>query len=129
MAATAGPAPAADASAAFEHVLRDSFVGLTEFVGRPEFVGLMEDLYELPQEQRRRFVDEVVMDPEERRRRGIVEPDGILVQRSTFADGRPTLFCVSKTLPPGHGFHKVTVTFDNEGVSFSGPRGGSQEER
>jgi hypothetical protein len=118
VAAAPGQAPAADASAAFERALKDSFVGLTEFVGRPEFVGLMEDLYELPIEQRQRFVDEVVMESEERRRRGIVEPDGIIVQRSTFADGRPTLFCVSKTLPPGHGFHRITVTFDNEGLSF-----------
>jgi len=27
--------------------------------------------------------------------RGIKPPDGMVIQRSEFADGRPTLFCVS----------------------------------
>jgi hypothetical protein len=120
VAAEAGSELAADPSAALERDLKHSFVGLTEYVGRLAFGRLIDDLYELPLDERPRFVDEVVLEPEQRQRRGIVEPDGIVVQRSTFADGRPTLFCVSKKLPPGHGWHKITVTFDNDGMALGG---------
>jgi len=37
----------------------------------------------------------------------------MLIQRSEFADQRPTLFCVSKVLPLAYPWHKITVTFDS----------------
>ena len=40
-------------------------------------------------------------------------PNDMHLQRSEFADGRPTLFCVTKILPLAHPWHKVTITFDD----------------
>ncbi len=53
----------------------------------------------------------VVINKDELVARGISVPEGMTVQRSAFADGRPTLFCVTKYLPDR--MRKVTITFDN----------------
>ncbi|GAA5024170.1 hypothetical protein GCM10025734_82300 [Kitasatospora paranensis] len=44
---------------------------------------------------------------------GVFVPAGLTIQRSTFRDDRPTLFCIVKHLPHGLLWEKVTVTFDN----------------
>jgi len=109
-----------NSSADFERALKGSFDELTDFVGGAEFQQLVADLYALPLGERARFVERVVIDMDELRSRGIVPPDGIVVQRSAFADSRPTLFCVTKKLPAGHGWQKITVTFDNDGLTANG---------
>jgi hypothetical protein len=42
-----------------------------------------------------------------------VVPHDIIFQRSAFSDNRPSLFCMTKYLPDGIGWKKVTITFDN----------------
>jgi hypothetical protein len=62
------------------------------------------------------FVLAVLLDLEQQEIRGFRPPGDIVIQRSAFGDRRPTLFCLSKPLPPGMpmGWYKVTITFDNE---------------
>ena len=73
-----------------------------DFVVRPEFQSPLAELYALPHGARPRFVQDVVIDDDQRLLRGIQVPEGMVIQRSTFADGRPILFCVSKVLPLAH---------------------------
>jgi len=84
-----------------------------EFVLRAEFQSLLNELYARPHGGRLAFVRDVILDDEQRAVRGIVTPDDLIIQRSTFADGRPTLFCVSKILPLAYPWHRVTMTFDS----------------
>jgi hypothetical protein len=93
--------------------IQQSLEEIAAFVARPEFQRLLEDLYALPESERPQFVLDVVMNAEARAHRGIVVPDTMVMQRSTFADARPTLFCVSKLIPLAYPWRKVTVTFDN----------------
>ena len=83
-----------------------------DFVLRPAFQKLLAELYALPHAARAEFVDHVILNPTHRRSRGIEVPEDLLIQRSSFADGRPTLFCVSKILPLAYPWHRVTITFD-----------------
>jgi len=70
--------------------------------------------YDHPQ-RRADFVRDVVLNRTERERRGIDDnAAGLIIQRSEFADGRPTLFCITKMLGLAHPWQKVTITFDNE---------------
>ena len=84
---------------------------IAEFVSTEEFQSLLSELYSKPTDERHDFVRNVVINKDELTARGISVPEGMTVQRSAFADGRPTLFCVSKYLPDRK--RKVTVTFDN----------------
>lgn len=72
------------------------------------------ELYALPAERRHQFVLDVFLDEQERQRRAIELPDTMRLQRSTFYDGRPTLFCVSKKENLAYPWRKITVTFDSE---------------
>lgn len=83
----------------------------------------------LPPDERASLVSEVVLDPGARASRGITVPAGLVIQRSTFADARPTLFCVAKHLPRNLGWKKVTITFDNpDTYAASGSLAGRLEE-
>jgi hypothetical protein len=93
-----------------EHV-RSATTEVAEFVATEEFQALVAELYSKPVSERFAFVRDVAIDKDKLAKRGVSVPEGMTVQRSTFADGRPTLFCVSKYLPDGK--RKVTVTFDN----------------
>ena len=42
------------------------------------------------------------------------------MQRSEFADQRPTLFCVTKMLGLAYPWQKVTITFDSETPDVEG---------
>lgn len=95
--------------------VRISLREIAEFVETKEFRSLLSDMYSLPQTKREQFVDSIVLRQSERLKRRVVVPDGMKIQRSTFGDGRPTLFCVSKRLP-FHSRQKVTFTFDNNNV-------------
>lgn len=94
-------------------VLKEGIERIGDFVETPPIQQLLEDLYALPKEERPKFVLDVVLDAEERGRRGIEVPDGMSIQRSQFADGRPTLFCIVKKVPLAYPWQKVTITFDS----------------
>jgi len=81
------------------------------FVETPQFEALVSELRRTPQDFRLKFVEEVILRGAELTRREIRVPDGMLIQKSAFADGRPTLFCVSKYLPDRR--RKVTITYDD----------------
>jgi hypothetical protein len=85
---------------------------INELVKTPQFQELLAEMRALPTEELRyRFVRDVVMNKGTLTERGITVPDTMIVQRSVFMDGRPTLFCVTKYLSDRQ--QKVTVTFDD----------------
>lgn len=86
---------------------------LVAFGQSKPFAALLEELWKVPVEFRHEFVELVVLNSEQLSHRGVVVPDGIDIQRSWFEDERPTLFCVTKRLPPGYGWKVVTITIDN----------------
>lgn len=89
----------------------ESVLEIARFVNAEEFQSLLGELWDTPPEERREFVQCVVLNEEELADRGINVPEDMVIQRSAFADQRPTLFCVSKKL--SNEDTKVTVTFDN----------------
>jgi hypothetical protein len=93
-----------------EHV-RLATSEIAEFVFTEEFRSLVSELYSKPVSKRHDFVRDVVINKNELAKRGISVPEGMIVQRSAFADERATLFCVTKYLPDAK--RKVTITFDN----------------
>ena len=91
--------------------VRSATTEIAEFVHTEEFRSLLSELNSKPLGERHDFVRNVVINKDELAARGISVPEGMTVQRSAFADGRSTLFCVSKYLPDRK--KKVTITFDN----------------
>jgi hypothetical protein len=98
-----------------EWVMKEIWREIYDFVSTSEFQLVLQDLYDLPIQERAGFVETVLLDKEVLMRRGVVAPEGLVIQRSVFGDGRPTLFCVSKLLPEQYGYcwEKLTITFDN----------------
>ena len=63
------------------------------------------------------FISQTILDREVLKRDwSVIVPDQILIERSSFGDRRPTLFCLKKYLP--EKFHQVwenvNLTFDEE---------------
>lgn len=83
------------------------------FVANPPFQGLLEEMAAVPEAERAEWVRLVILDDAQLAKRGVIVPQGMVLQRSSFSDDRPTLFCVTKHLPPGLHWRKVTITFDN----------------
>jgi|SRR5215211_1075491 len=106
-------------------VMRRTYDEIIEFITTPAFKAVYEELRSLPGTERTAFVNRVLLRPEELANRGVVVPEGILIQASAFGDRRPTLFAVKKFLPPKyHGaWENVNWTFDNkygdEGITRS----------
>ncbi len=98
-------------------VIQQGIEEISEFVAKPEFQSLLEELYALPEEAQYHFVLEVLLNSDELTQRKVVLPEGMLIQRSAFGDGRPTLFCISKYLPLAYPWKKVTVTFDTSKIN------------
>ncbi|ESZ50931.1 hypothetical protein ACYG9R_06650 [Mesorhizobium sp. RSR565B] len=94
---------------------------LVDFVCQEPFKKLLQEIYQLREDLRHEFVEAVLLDRSLLRKRGVEVPDDLHIQRSHFADGRPTLFCVVKKLPEGYGWKKITVTFDNELIGLKHP--------
>lgn len=105
--------------------MRSAYDELLNFAGRPEFQILLDELYSLPPHLRPSFVNEVIMDAEKMAERGLAPPDGILIQRSSFGDRRPTLFCIKKYIDERLQTHwqNVNLTFDNIYEGPEVPRG------
>ena len=87
--------------------LRAGYDKLLDFVSLAPFRSLYAEMKRLPVAERPAFVKRVLLRPEELRQRGVVVPDGVLIQRSSFGDRRPTLFCVKTFLPTR--FHVVIL--------------------
>lgn len=86
---------------------------IDEFAESSKFNSLIKELRALPTfEEKQKFVRNVIINPDEHRKRGIVVPEGMKVQRSYFWDDRPTLFCIVKYLKDGK--RKMTWTFDDD---------------
>jgi hypothetical protein len=114
-----------------EHIaeaVRGGIRRIGELVCSPPFQAMIDELYSHAPEDRPSFVEKVVLDPAERRRRGIDDAaHGVIVQRSEFADQRPTLFCVTKILGLAYPWQKVTITFDSgspDDEQYVGPEDG-----
>lgn len=103
---------APDVAANIAHALR----GVIEFVDTEPFQGVIRELRSLAPAERFEYVRSVLLVSDELAKRGVIVPPQLLIQRSAFKDGRPTLFCVSKDLHGSPPWHKVTITFDNEGA-------------
>lgn len=95
--------------------LERALAEIADFATSAEFQAVLAELWSLPPETRAQFVLDVILQPNEMSRRGVSLPPGIQLQRSWFADNRPTLFCITKHLPQGLLWDKVTITFDNTG--------------
>ncbi len=98
-----------------QSVMRAHYDKLIAFVTTEEFKQLFEELMALPPQARPAFVQDVVIDRDQLRARGIEVPEGILIQRSAFGDMRPTLFAVKHFLPDRYRnvWENVNLTFDN----------------
>lgn len=96
-------------------VMRSTYDEIIDFVTTPEFKALVDEMGRLPAAERPTFVLSVLLDDDARRARGVVVPEGLLIQRSAFGDRRPTLFVVKKFLPERYSnvWQNVNVTFDN----------------
>jgi len=95
-------------------VLQNTYAELNNFVLTPEFKSIIDELYSLSPHKQPEFVKSVVINRDELTRRGVNVPDGIIIQRSTFGDDRPTLFVVKKYLPRDYqvAWQNVNLTFD-----------------
>lgn len=92
--------------------LAEFFRPLVDLVCQPSFVALLKETMSLPESVQHEFIEIAWLDPAILKQRGVVIPDGVTVERSWFADQRPTLFCVVAHLPAGYGWEKITFTFD-----------------
>lgn len=90
------------------------FGELEEFYLSDAFQELLAELFSIPEDLRFDFVEEVILKVEQLERRGIRCPRGISLQRTQFADERPTLFAVVKHVQIGP-WKKLTITIDNSG--------------
>lgn len=95
--------------------LSTAYDELIDFAATDAFQTLLAEMYSLPPNERPYFVNAVVLNGQAMRDRGIVPPPGILVQRSSFGDRRPTLFCIKKFIPEEVQSHwqNANITFDN----------------
>jgi hypothetical protein len=108
-----GPTPEVISPETVKAQIKGGLEAIGRFVRTQAFKQALAELAEIPAEAREKFVATELLDHRARKRRGIVLPDGMHIQRSQFADGRPTLFCVSMALALAYPWHKVTITFDN----------------
>ena len=86
---------------------------IIEFTQTESFRKVFTEMMSQPPQERAQFVLDVWLSSAQLRSRGLDVPDDLVIQRSAFRDGRPTLFCVTKHLPEGLAWSKVTVTMDN----------------
>lgn len=97
-------------------VMRETYDDIIAFVTTSSFAAFYEEMMSLDPTKRPGFISHVLFQPDEMRRRGIVVPDGILIQTSAFGDRRPTLFAVKKMMPAKYSvvWENMNLTFNNE---------------
>lgn len=101
--------------------VQDAWDRLFAFCLQPEFVRLVEEMWSLPSDLQHEFAEAVFLDPAVLAARGIVSQPDVCVQRSWFADRRPTVLCVTAKLPDHSPWDKITVTFDAPTGSIDAP--------
>lgn len=96
-------------------VMRENWDDLIAFAITPAFNAVYAELMGLPEQERPAYVTRVLLRRDELETRGVVVPDGILIQVSAFGDRRPTLFAIKKYLPAKYrgAWENVNLTFDN----------------
>ncbi|GAA6136570.1 hypothetical protein NBRC116583_03170 [Arenicella sp. 4NH20-0111] len=98
-------------------VIRNTVYGavikIADFVLDSAFNCVIGELYSLPEDDRPQFVLDVLLNSAELSERGVVVPERMSIQRSTFYDGRPTLFCIAQKENLAYPWRKITITFDN----------------
>jgi hypothetical protein len=102
--------------AELQAVMRAHYDKIIDFITSEPFKALMVEMSSLSHLERAKFVQDVLLDKSELKRRDVHVPDGILIQRSAFGDRRPTLFAVKHFLPENYSdvWQNVNITFDNE---------------
>ncbi|WP_433890220.1 hypothetical protein [Streptomyces sp. CA-111067] len=105
--------------------MSDGLRAIGQYTAAEPFQQMYRAMASMTWDEKATFVRTVLLDPEELERRGLTPPDGIRIQRSEFGDRRPTVFCVSRALPEGALWKRVTITFDH-GDSFAVQEGGGQ---
>jgi len=97
-------------------VMREAYDDIIAFVTKPGFRAFYEEMMSLDPKLRPGFISRVLFQPDEMRRRGILVPEGILIQTSAFGDRRPTLFAVKKMMPAKYQmvWENMNLTFNNE---------------
>jgi hypothetical protein len=97
-------------------VMRQTYDDIIAFVTTAGFAAFYEEMMSLDPKRRPAFISRVLFQPNEMRRRGIVVPEGILIQTSAFGDRRPTLFAVKKMMPVKYQlvWENMNLTFNNE---------------
>lgn len=96
--------------------MRKSYDELIDFIVDTPMKDIIEEMYTMPEDERPDFVSEKILNPEYLAGAGVSIPDDILIQRSSFGDGRPTLFVVKKYLDEDDRdiWENVNITFDQE---------------
>jgi len=98
-----------------QSAMRSTYDELIDFFTSSEFQMAWERLRAMPKLKRYMYIRDTILNREMLEAEiGCKIPDDILIQRSAFGDGRPTLFCLKKFLP--EKFHSVwenvNLTFD-----------------
>jgi hypothetical protein len=95
-------------------VMRSNYDDLINFVVSEPFKSIIEEMYSLPLNDRPNFVQSKILNEKYLNERDVIVPEGILIQRSSFGDRRPTLFVVKKYLPKEYQvvWENVNITFD-----------------
>jgi len=98
-----------------QSIMRDTYNELIEFVSTREFGALMLEIGSLKPNDRPKYVFDVLLNDAVLAERGVVRPEGVLIQRSAFGDRRPTIFVVKKFLPEKYAtvWQNMNITFDN----------------
>jgi hypothetical protein len=93
------------------------FHELLNFYQSDRFQQVMHELFLMPEDLRHDFVEEVLLSDKQLKARGVECPLGLEIQRTQFADQRPTLFAIVKKVQIGP-WKKLTVTIDNTSGPF-----------
>lgn len=100
-------------SSVIQETVYGAVIKIADFVLDSGFNGVLTELYSLTEEERPQFVLDVLLNPQELSKRDITIPERMSIQRSTFYDGRPTLFCIAQKENLAYPWRKITITFDN----------------
>lgn len=76
--------------------LTNAYEDLRIFFNSLKFQELLSELNNLPEDLKTSFVKDVILNSTERKKRGLVVPDDILIEISTFRNGRKSYFCIRK---------------------------------
>lgn len=97
-------------------VMKEYYSHIISFITEPIFQELFYEMMCLNPKDRPSYVNEVWLNKEFLKEKGLEIPDGILIQTSAFGDRRPTLFVVKKFLPEKYhrAWENVNWTFNND---------------